>query len=59
VLLPHRVDRSTIGGLSVHYANSSEWTRAMKFLLTDLKWLLAWVTKRRHSTFVQKLNRPV
>ncbi len=31
--------------LSVKYAFSSEelWTRALKYLLADLKWLLVWI----------------
>ena len=52
VILPHRVDRSTIGGLSVHYSNSPEWTKAMKYLLTDLKWIIVWVARRRHLAMI-------
>lgn len=41
VVLPHRIDKSTIAGLPLHFSfNTGErWTRAMKYLLTDLKWL--------------------
>ena len=36
----------TIGGLSVSYAPEGElWTRAMKYVLTDSKWLVAFSTK--------------
>ena len=36
-----------IGGLSVSYgiADPIEWTRAMKFVLTDVKWLVAYSAK--------------
>ena len=36
-----------IGGLSVSYgiADPIEWTRAMKYLLTDVKWLVAYSAK--------------
>ena len=36
-----------IGGLSVAYgtADPVEWTRAMKYLLTNVKWLVAYTAK--------------
>lgn len=36
-----------IGGLSVSYgiADPIEWTRAMKYVLTDVKWLVAYSAK--------------
>ena len=35
-----------IGGLSINYGTDAErWTRALKYLLTDLKWLVAFVMK--------------
>ena len=46
--LPHPIDRSnnrevTVGGLQVAYAaDGVEWTRAMKYLLTDVKHLTAY-----------------
>lgn len=51
IALPHPVEMKarneyTIGGLSVAYGNDGErWTRAMKYLLTDMKWILAFTTK--------------
>ena len=45
VAVPHTIEKQrdglTIGGLSVTYGtNGVEWTRAMKYMLTDLKHLL-------------------
>jgi len=35
-----------IGGLSISYgADGEKWTRALKYFLTDLKWLVAFVVK--------------
>ena len=51
IALPHAIEASargemTIGGLPVAYGPDGEqWTRAMKYLLTDLKWLVAFTTK--------------
>jgi beclin 1 len=42
--LPHRIqDGGKVGGLSISLVQGEEeaWTRALKYLLTDLKWLLA------------------
>lgn len=47
----HRANNSasaewTIGGLSIHYGlDGVEWTRAMKYLLTNVKWLVAYSAK--------------
>ncbi len=45
--LPHRIQEGQVGGLSIALVPGSEesWTRALKLLLTDLKWLLAWSAK--------------
>ena len=46
--LPHRIqDGGKVGGLSISLVQGEEeaWTRALKYLLTDLKWLLAWSAK--------------
>jgi len=46
IVLPHAIEKSpwgdlTIGGLSVAYGvDGVEWTRAMKYMLTDIKHLL-------------------
>jgi beclin 1 len=43
--LPYAVDKDKIGGLSIKYGREDAWTKALKFLLTNLKFMLAWVTK--------------
>eukprot|EP00761_Pharyngomonas_kirbyi_P003007 gb/GECH01003011.1/.p1 GENE.gb/GECH01003011.1/~~gb/GECH01003011.1/.p1 ORF type:complete len:377 (+),score=122.20 gb/GECH01003011.1/:1-1131(+) len=45
--LPYSIEGEKIGGLSIKYNNSSEekWTRSLKYMLTNLKWLLSWVAK--------------
>lgn len=51
IALPHAIEASsrgdmTIGGLAIAYgADGETWTRAMKYLLTDIKWLVAFTTK--------------
>ena len=36
----------TIGGLGIgHSSNDEEWTRALKYFLTDLKWCVAFHVK--------------
>ena len=51
IALPYPIDASprgemTVGGLPIAYGPGGEqWTRAMKYLLTDLKWLVAYTTK--------------
>jgi len=49
--LPHSITKDNtgemlIGGLTIIYGTDGErWTRALKYLLTDLKWLVAFVVK--------------
>ncbi|RLN97335.1 hypothetical protein BBJ28_00003432 [Nothophytophthora sp. Chile5] len=43
---PYKVERGKIGGLPISLGNDEQWTRALKYLLTHLKWLLAWISKR-------------
>lgn len=51
IVLPHKVEISsrgevTIGGLPIAFGVDGEtWTRAMKYFLSDLKWLVAFTTK--------------
>jgi len=46
--LPWRIDRDRIGDMSIkiQFSNDETWTKALKYMLTDLKWLLAWMSKR-------------
>lgn len=49
--LPHRILRDKVGDLSIKITMNSEatWTKALKFMLTNLKWLLAWMARREVS----------
>ncbi|KAJ8552519.1 hypothetical protein ON010_g10027 [Phytophthora cinnamomi] len=42
---PYKVERGKIGGLPISLGNDEQWTRALKYMLTHLKWLLAWISK--------------
>lgn len=47
------VNDSKIGDLSFTYGNDDEvWTRALKFMLADIKWIIAWYTKHCSSSTV-------
>ena len=43
-LLPHTIKGSKVDGYSIklHGNSSVDWTRALKYMLSNLKWLLAW-----------------
>eukprot|EP01116_Phalansterium_solitarium_P004222 TRINITY_DN15155_c0_g1_i1.p1 TRINITY_DN15155_c0_g1~~TRINITY_DN15155_c0_g1_i1.p1 ORF type:complete len:631 (+),score=232.81 TRINITY_DN15155_c0_g1_i1:200-2092(+) len=42
--LPYRIDKDKIGDMSIkiQFNNEETWTRALKFLLTNLKFVVAW-----------------
>ena len=48
---PHRINKDKIGdktcelSIRVQFNHEETWTKALKFLLTNLKWCLAWVCK--------------
>jgi beclin 1 len=46
--LPYRMDRDKIGEMSIKHNqyNTETWTKALKYMLTNLKWLLAWLARR-------------
>ena len=46
--LPYQIDGEKIGELSIRYTqnNDQNWTKALKYMLTNLKWLLAWCSKQ-------------
>lgn len=43
--LPYKISKHSIGGYSVLFLKNkhAEWTKALKYALTNLKWLLTWV----------------
>ena len=46
--MPYEIKETKIGGNSVlsHSNDLDEWTSALKYILTNLKWLIAWSAKR-------------
>ena len=47
---PYAIEKDQIGGISIksQFNQDDKWTRALKYLLTDLKWLLAFCTRKGH-----------
>ena len=47
VQLPYLIDHDkwTIGELNIKMSGSEKWTTALKYMLTNLKWLLAWCAR--------------
>jgi Apg6 BARA domain len=43
------IENELIGGVSIKMHNTIEWSRALKFLLTNLKWLIAWTAKHERT----------
>ncbi|TMW56223.1 hypothetical protein Poli38472_008871 [Pythium oligandrum] len=52
--LPYKISKHSINGYSVLYLKNkhSEWTKALRYTLTNLKWLLKWVSTRYFSTTI-------
>ncbi|GMF15636.1 unnamed protein product [Phytophthora lilii] len=51
IRLPYKVAKHSIGGYSILFLKNKhkEWTKALKYALTNLKWLLTWVSTRGYS----------
>jgi len=51
IAIPHAIEKTAkgeliVGGLSIAYGvDGEQWTRSMKYMLTDIKWLVAYTTK--------------
>lgn len=43
---PYKISRGKIGDLPIILGNDEQWTKALKYMLTHLKWLLAWISKQ-------------
>eukprot|EP00158_Paraphelidium_tribonemae_P003401 Partr_v1_DN26098_c0_g1_i4_m607 putative beclin 1 len=50
--LPYAIQQDTVGEISIRmqFQQGDVWTRACKYLLTDLKWLLAFCCKHQPSS---------
>ncbi|CAH0480820.1 unnamed protein product [Peronospora belbahrii] len=51
IRLPYKVAKHSVGGYSIIFLKNKhkEWTKALKYALTNLKWLLTWVSARGYS----------
>jgi len=45
--LPYKMEKDKIGDMSIkiQFNNEETWTKSLKYMLTNLKWLLAWIVK--------------
>ena len=48
IRVPYKIEGDKIGGLPVtlQFNSDEKWTQAMKYLLTDAKWLITWVVEK-------------
>eukprot|EP01113_Clastostelium_recurvatum_P038496 TRINITY_DN5774_c0_g1_i1.p1 TRINITY_DN5774_c0_g1~~TRINITY_DN5774_c0_g1_i1.p1 ORF type:complete len:690 (+),score=185.91 TRINITY_DN5774_c0_g1_i1:84-2153(+) len=46
--LPYRMDRDKVGDMSIkiQFNNEETWTKSLKYMVSNLKWLLAWIARR-------------
>lgn len=52
--LPYAIDGDKVGGRSIKlmFNKDERWTKALKYMLTDLKWCLEWmVLAQEQQTF--------
>lgn len=49
--LPFKIENDKVGGFSVRvqFNQDERWTKALKFMLTDLKWIIAFVESREFN----------
>ena len=47
--MPYAIDNDLVGGQSIKYlfCKDSKWTLGLRYMLTDLKWALAWMVQRQ------------
>ncbi|EGC35303.1 hypothetical protein DICPUDRAFT_97940 [Dictyostelium purpureum] len=45
--IPYQIEKDLINGTSIkmQFTNDDTWTKSLKYMLTNLKWILVWVTK--------------
>ena len=58
--LPYAVEGDRVGGLTVKlmFNKDARWSRALKYLLTDLKWCLSWVVARQDGRAAAPVGAP-
>jgi len=54
--LPYMIEDDVIGGVSIKMHNTIEWSRALKFLLTNLKWIVSWTAKHEDSNTIERID---
>lgn len=49
--LPYAIEGSDVGGLTIKlmFNKDARWTKALKYMLTDLKWCLEWVVANQQE----------
>merc|ERR1711862_664238 len=49
--LPFKIEGDKVGAFSVRvqFSQDERWTKALKFMLTDLKWIIAFVESREFN----------
>ncbi len=54
--MPHKMEKDKVGEMSIkiQFNNEETWTKSLKYMLTNLKWLLAWVVKVEAEQFMTK-----
>ena len=62
--VPYVIDKERVGGLNIktHFNNDVQWTKALKYMLIDLKMLLAWVNKhdqKNEGALQEQMERSV
>ncbi|KAK9810947.1 hypothetical protein WJX73_000341 [Symbiochloris irregularis] len=52
--LPYAIEGDIVGGFSIKlqspFKRDAHWTKALKYMLTDLKWCLAWMVGRQERS---------
>ncbi|RIA80362.1 beclin-1 [Glomus cerebriforme] len=47
--LPYRINRDKIGDISIRFKSDETWTKALRFTLTNTKWILAYASSTNHD----------
>merc|ERR1712039_565348 len=58
--LPFKIEGDKVGGFSirVQFNQDERWTKALKYMLTDLKWIIAFVESRGYNERSQLSSAP-